>query len=255
MAIQDGIRVGDMYGRLKIISLPYKNNKGRWIVDCECQCENKTLRTVRIDSLISGSTKGCGCVLKEQAAINGHNTHKVNLYDITQEYGVGYTSNKNEHGEDFFYFDLEDYDKIKDYCWCFDKDGYLMTMIKQKNVKMHRLIMNCPKDLEVDHIGHREDGSGTENDNRKANLRICEHYKNCSNRLSGKNTSGVIGVNWSSTNKWKSSISVNRNTITLGYFENFEDAVKARKEAEEKYFGEYSYDNSVKQYQELQEIS
>ena len=39
------------------------------------------------------------------------------------------------------------------------------------------------------------------------------------------------------------------------YFENFEDAVKARKEAEEKYFGEYSYDNSVKQYQELQEIS
>ena len=29
-------------------------------------------------------------------------------------------------------------------------------------------------------------------------------------------------------------------------FVNFEDAVKARKEAEEKYFGEYSFDNSQK---------
>lgn len=29
--------------------------------------------------------------------------------------------------------------------------------------------------------------------------------------------------------------------------ENFEDAVKARKEAEEKYFGEYSYENSMKE--------
>ena len=33
----------------------------------------------------------------------------------------------------------------------------------------------------------------------------------------------------------------------LGYYGNFEDAVKARKEAEEKYFGEYSYDNSMKE--------
>lgn len=33
---------------------------------------------------------------------------------------------------------------------------------------------------------------------------------------------------------------------TLGYFSNFEEAVRARKEAEEVYFGEYSYDNSMK---------
>lgn len=35
-----------------------------------------------------------------------------------------------------------------------------------------------------------------------------------------------------------------------GYFKNKEDAIKARKEAEEKYFGEYSYDNSQKQWKE-----
>lgn len=246
MAAQDLMHIGDIYGRLKVISHPYKNDKNRWVVDCECQCENKTLRTVRIDALLSGATKGCRCVAREQAVINGHNTHKVNMYDLTNSYGIGYTTNMNEHGENFFYFDLEDYDKIKNYCWCFDKDGYLMTMDKKKNVKMHRLIMDCPKNMEVDHIRHRADGTGTENDNRKSNLRICEHYQNCSNRLSGKNNSGVIGVNFTTFGKWKSSICVNGNNMILGYFEDFEDAVKIRKNAEEQYFGEFSYDNSMK---------
>ena len=34
--------------------------------------------------------------------------------------------------------------------------------------------------------------------------------------------------------------------LSLGSFKNFEDAVKARKEAEDKYYGEFSYDNSQK---------
>ena len=32
--------------------------------------------------------------------------------------------------------------------------------------------------------------------------------------------------------------------ISLGYYTKFEDAVKSRKEAEEKYFGGFSHDNS-----------
>lgn len=31
----------------------------------------------------------------------------------------------------------------------------------------------------------------------------------------------------------------------LGYFENIEDAIEARKNAEQRYFGEYSYDKSM----------
>ncbi len=46
---------------------------------------------------------------------------------------------------------------------------------------------------------------------------------------------------------WYSQIKVKgQKRITLGYFNDFDDAVKARKNAEEKYFGEYSYDNSIK---------
>lgn len=36
--------------------------------------------------------------------------------------------------------------------------------------------------------------------------------------------------------KWVAEIGVNRKKIHLGTFETFDDAIKARKEAEEKYF-------------------
>ena len=61
------------------------------------------------------------------------------------------------------------------------------------------------------------------------------------------NTSGHKGVTFDkSRNKWMAHIKLNGKHKTLGRFVKFEDAVKARKEAEEKYFGEYSYDNSMK---------
>ena len=39
--------------------------------------------------------------------------HKTNVYDLTGDFGVGYTLNTNEE----FYFDLENYNLIKDYGW------------------------------------------------------------------------------------------------------------------------------------------
>lgn len=56
--------------------------------------------------------------------------------------------------------------------------------------------------------------------------------------------SGVLFCN--TTKKWKAIIKVNYKEIQLGTFTEFEDAVIARKQAEEKYFGKYSYDNSMK---------
>ena len=64
-------------------------------------------------------------------------------------------------------------------------------------------------------------------------------------KIRENNTSGVTGVDWSKKyQKWRARICVNKKEIHLGQFEEFDKAVAARKEAENKYFGEWSYDNS-----------
>ena len=59
-------------------------------------------------------------------------------------------------------------------------------------------------------------------------------------KLRKDNTSSVKGVYYSN-NKWVASIQVNKKRIYLGSFDKFEDAVRVRKEAENKYFGEFNY--------------
>lgn len=51
------------------------------------------------------------------------------------------------------------------------------------------------------------------------------------------NSSGVKGVSWNkSKNAWQAYIGLHGNRIHLGRYNNFDDAVKARKNAEEKYY-------------------
>ena len=57
-------------------------------------------------------------------------------------------------------------------------------------------------------------------------------------------TSGYKGISLQN-GRWTARIYYNKKQIFLGYFDNINDAINARKEAEEKYFGEYSYDNSM----------
>ena len=60
------------------------------------------------------------------------------------------------------------------------------------------------------------------------------------------NTSGVTGVDWNaSANKWKASICFKGERHYLGCYANFEDAVKARKMAEERY-----HDSFVREFDE-----
>ena len=65
--------------------------------------------------------------------------------------------------------------------------------------------------------------------------------------LRADNTSGITGVYWHKPlNKWVAKICINQKDIHLGYHDKFEDAVLARKQGEEKYFGEFSYENSMR---------
>ena len=222
---------GERFDRLTVIKRVENTKQGmaQWM--CKCDCGNEIIATGI--NLRSKHTKSCGC-LRVKAQYKSHK--KYNQYDLSGEYGIGYTSKGEE-----FYFDLEDYDKIKDYCWYINKDGYVAS---RQTEMMHRVITNCSADKLVDH----KHGDNTRNDNRKENLRICTSRENNRNRKPSLNTkSGVSGVAWHNKNKkWIAQIAINKKNIYLGSFVNKEDAIKARKAAEEKYFGEFSYDNSMR---------
>ena len=214
---------------------------------CKCDCGNENLVLVSSSNLVNQHTKSCGCLRIEKSVANGKRlkgksnlkNKKYNSYDLSGEYGIGYLSNGEE-----FYFDLEDYELIKDYCWWKNDEGYLVTSLNDnKKIRMSRLVMNENNpSIRIDHQNHN-----TMN-NRKSNLRRATSSENAMNSgLSSANTSGVTGVLFDKRwNKWVASIMVNYKSIHLGRFDKFDDAVKARKEAEDKYFGKWSYDNSMK---------
>ena len=234
---------GMTFGRLKVLKRtddyisPKGNKSVQWL--CECNCNDKTIVTVLGTNLKAGTTKSCGCLNKEIVSNNSKTKNKKeNQYDLSGECGIGYDSKNRE-----FYFDIDDYDKIKDYYWYTDNNsGYISAYVDGNKIMMHRLVTNCPDDMNVDH----KHGNTTRNDNRKNNLRICTIQENRMNAgLQSNNTSGCTGVVWNKrVSKWMANIKYNNKRIHLGYFVNFDDAVKARKRAEEKYFGEFSYDNS-----------
>ena len=129
--------------------------------------------------------------------------------------------------------DLEDIDKVKDLKWYMDSRGYAFN--GKKRILLHRLVMDCPDDMIVDHINHNR------LDNRKENLRTCNSSQNNMNRnKTNRTTSGYTGVCYKpKINKWQAYITVNKKPIHLGYYNTPEEANKIRKQAEIKYFGEY----------------
>lgn len=225
--------IGQRFGRLEVIERA-ENINGRVYWKCKCDCGNYHI--TRSSSLLCGACQSCGCLRDE--INNSKKSIQANNYDLSGEYGIGYTLSGKQ-----FFFDKEDYDLIKDYCWYINDRGYVATNIPcdkgQWKITMHRLIMDVldNSDMVVDHIYHNK------YDNRKSQLRIVNNQQNAFNHSKLlNNTSGNNGVYWHKKHqKWEALIGYNNKIIYLGLFENKEDAIKVRREAEEKYYGEYAY--------------
>lgn len=217
-----------------------KQPNGISYITWKCRCICGIEREIPAHSLIRKKSLSCGCKRKELVSKKLLGVQrKQNIYDLSGDYGICYNEDKTR----FCYFDLEDYKIIKQHYWIIPNrsDKYVISENKTKRIYMHRFVMGLgdyDKIIVVDHINHDK------SDNRKKNLRICTQSENSKNVKARKNnTSGYIGVSWDKNrNKWHSQITFNRKCINLGRFENIEDAIAARKEAEKKYFGEFAYD-------------
>ena len=150
-----------------------------------------------------------------------------------------------KHGDYRFKIDKEDVERCEKLHWRLsrfktksDTGFYCASGDNGKVTLLHRYIMDTPNNMCVDHI------NGDTTDNRKINLRNCTKADNNKNlKLGYRNTSGHKGVYFrknKNNKKWLAAIGVNGKLINLGLFEHKDDAIKARKRAEIKYFGEFN---------------
>lgn len=113
--------------------------------------------------------------------------------------------------------------------------GYAQVKVNGRMLYAHRIIYalmhsEMPEG-EIDHI------DGDPLNNRIENLRDVSGSENQHNSKKRKdNSSGFTGVSWANhAQKWRTEIWVDNRKIHLGYFEDFEEAVQARKLAKIRY--------------------
>lgn len=107
---------------------------------------------------------------------------------------------------------------------------------------MHRLILNAPENMEVDHI------NGNRLDNRRENLRLCNSSQNKCNRGPRKdNKSGYKGVSWhGQRQKWTVRIKTPYGKyLSLGLYDDKKEAAMAYNKASVEYHGEFAFINKL----------
>lgn len=242
---------GTTYGFLSVDGLAYiQNGKPYW--SCTCRCGNHVVKSSSflyksINKMCDGCNKkyrdinnvmakdnlderGCP-IMVYQFAVN-----KIkNTYEIRDEIGII---------NDKILIDEEQiplFQKINRSITIND-NGYAVLKYGNHHVLLSRLILKLPfgnqdNDLEIaEHI------NGNRLDNRRENLRICVKHLNPVNcKKYSNNKSGCKGVSWlNRLQKWQVNIQYDKILHYLGVYENYQDAVLVRKEAEEKYFGEFN---------------
>ena len=115
---------------------------------------------------------------------------------------------------------------------------------RQGGLMMHRLIMDAPKDMVVDHIN----GDGL--DNRRENLRLATRQQNAINTNHGWGKAKYVGVSWDERmGKWKTQVHLrdpNTGRIVphhLGYFDSEIEAARAHDRKRRELFRDFAKPN------------
>jgi len=116
---------------------------------------------------------------------------------------------------------------------------YARGSVGGKATLMHRLVLDAPQGVGVDHIN----GNGL--DNRRENLRFCDHSLNAANmRKRAPHSSRFKGVSWhSKAGKWEAYIKREGRKTYLGCYVTEAEAARVYDAAAREYFGEFARPN------------
>jgi hypothetical protein len=218
---------GFQFGSLTV--LEYAGNEDKngikralWKVRCSCGVE----KTCRAGVLLAGA-KTCGLA-----------THSTGIVEVFDDHVIMHLTKGQ-----VAIVDRDAYDSmpVLRRQWYASYSGAAWYATKNKRL-MHRLIMNAEPGQEVDHISHDT------LDNRRANLRICNHQENCSNLLARKNkkTSTYKGVYYEQDrDKWVTRVYCKGHKRFFQRFDTEIEAALAYNEQAARLFGEYAYLNPM----------
>lgn len=205
---------GKVFGNLTVISFNHRKGS-RYLWNCLCTCGTFT-KSDR-SSLVGGKAKSCGCVRvgRIKTALTKHGKSDTRFYKIWQ--GMKKRC-LNPKATSYKFYGAKGI-KVCDRWLSFENFEADMWQGYEDNLTLDRIdnsegynINNC----------------------RWVSMSVQDYNKPISNR----NNSGCVGVYFDKKlNKWRAYIGVEKQRINLGSFENFECAVKARKQAEKDYYG------------------
>lgn len=143
--------------------------------------------------------------------------------------------------------DEADYEHLSKMKWRITHNGYARHDINNSSTRaclfMHRIIMNCPDDMIIDHI------NGDKLDNRKCNLRLCTHNdnkkaRNKPRKALGQYTSKYKGV-CLYRKRWLAKLESNGKQHYIGMFATEKEAAIAYNNFALIYHGEFARLNIV----------
>lgn len=143
--------------------------------------------------------------------------------------------------------DNEDYIELSKYKWYVGARGYairhpkMMKGVRRGHIAMHRVIMNAPEGMEVDH----KDGDRL--NNQKSNLRICTRKQNLHNQKTPKNNkSGYRGIYYRKVEGvWEAALKCDGKRYSR-QCKTKEKAIEAWNELAKKYYGEFAYQHMIR---------
>lgn len=236
---------GKKYGRLTVLSYSHKEHShSHWL--CKCDCGEDVVKSISYlnkskylmcDQCMHSYTKKDKKV-KEKSYIPFENIAyqtKDNSINVKGEFAIVNDKIIMDKA------DLEEILKYKRYI-SISSGGYPYINWKGRELFLHRHFVGLPQEFDKETQLISEHINGNRLDCRRENLRICHKTKNAINcKIYKTNKSGHKGISWNpKLNKWQVNLQYNKKNHYLGVYSNIEDAIKVRKEAEEKYYGDFN---------------